>query len=343
MSSIFKKIQKLELYKYRNIVDRIVKTVIIFFLIWFYGILMYNDGISTFLFLFSVFPLLIASGCYYLFSMNYFYAFALGFLIQWILFLNINPYPIENENKIKIMSFIPPEYKPEQEYLIKKMNNQEIENMKYPVIIKPIVCSGNANGIFVFNSYAEFMKFMIDNQNFDFSEYMIQNFLDGYDVEIGILYEHKPWKKRGEIIEIAEKTQKERIRPAEEKYKLNLPELINEDILNILDEISKRIPGFYVGRYDIRLKNLEDLNKRDFKIIEVNGTMGMNLMGNDNLFDLNDMSIDLRWYLSRLLIGGYNIATLNGYNPFNLIRSMLISLNHGIGCNDWENIFSLYS
>jgi hypothetical protein len=38
-----------------------------------------------------------------------------------------------------------------------------------------------------------------------------------------------------------------------------------------IDEISKRIPGFYIGRYDIRYSNEHDLACRQFKIIELNG------------------------------------------------------------------------
>jgi len=339
MSSIFKKIQKLELYKYGNTIDRIVKIVIVFFLIWFYGNLLFADK-NNFLILYFIFPLFFAIAGKYFSSISYLYSFALGFLIQWILFLNVNPYPIENRNKMKIMNFVPPEYKPEQEFLLKNMNIQDIENMKYPIIIKPIVCSGDGNGIYIFNSHSEFMKFMMDNKHFDFSEYMIQNYLEGYDVEITILYEHKPWKEKGEIVEITEKTQTDKIRILS-MNSINHKELINENILIKIDEISKKIPGFYVGRYDIRLKNLEDLEKGDFKIVEVNGTMGMNIFDNKNMFI--DLYYDFIWYWNRITIGGYNMATLNGYGPLHLLRVFLISIKNGFGCNDWENIFSLYS
>ncbi len=39
-----------------------------------------------------------------------------------------------------------------------------------------------------------------------------------------------------------------------------------------IDEISRKVPGFYIGRYDIRYSNEEDLRAgRNFKIIELNG------------------------------------------------------------------------
>jgi hypothetical protein len=48
--------------------------------------------------------------------------------------------------------------------------------------------------------------------------------------------------------------------------------LYTEDLERVIDEISQRLPGFFVGRYDIRYVNEEDFKQgRNFQIIELNG------------------------------------------------------------------------
>jgi membrane protein DedA with SNARE-associated domain len=47
--------------------------------------------------------------------------------------------------------------------------------------------------------------------------------------------------------------------------------LISKGLRARIDEISRRIPGFFVGRYDIRYASEEDIARGKFKIIELNG------------------------------------------------------------------------
>lgn len=48
--------------------------------------------------------------------------------------------------------------------------------------------------------------------------------------------------------------------------------LINPFLMNVIDQISKDIKGFYYGRFDIRCSSIEDLNEgKNFKILELNG------------------------------------------------------------------------
>lgn len=48
--------------------------------------------------------------------------------------------------------------------------------------------------------------------------------------------------------------------------------LINDRLLAVFDEISSQIEGFYFGRYDLRVKSLDDLYKgKNIKIMELNG------------------------------------------------------------------------
>jgi hypothetical protein len=48
--------------------------------------------------------------------------------------------------------------------------------------------------------------------------------------------------------------------------------LHTEHLERVIDEISQRLPGFFVGRYDIRYANEEDFKQgRNLQIIELNG------------------------------------------------------------------------
>lgn len=53
---------------------------------------------------------------------------------------------------------------------------------------------------------------------------------------------------------------------------LNGNHLINERLINIFNEVSNQIDGFYFGRYDLRCASIEDLYQgKNFKILELNG------------------------------------------------------------------------
>lgn len=52
---------------------------------------------------------------------------------------------------------------------------------------------------------------------------------------------------------------------------LNYNHLINDKLNATFDSISKQIPGFYFGRYDLRCASEEDLENGNIKIMELNG------------------------------------------------------------------------
>lgn len=52
---------------------------------------------------------------------------------------------------------------------------------------------------------------------------------------------------------------------------LNGNRLINEKLNRTFDSISEKIKGFYFGRYDIRVQNIEQLYQGKIKIMELNG------------------------------------------------------------------------
>ncbi len=52
---------------------------------------------------------------------------------------------------------------------------------------------------------------------------------------------------------------------------LNSNQLITEKLSTSFDGISKRIEGFYFGRYDLRVASLKDLENGNVKVVELNG------------------------------------------------------------------------
>jgi len=48
--------------------------------------------------------------------------------------------------------------------------------------------------------------------------------------------------------------------------------LFTEELERAIDQISRKLPGFFIGRYDIRYENEEDFKQgRNFQIVELNG------------------------------------------------------------------------
>jgi len=47
--------------------------------------------------------------------------------------------------------------------------------------------------------------------------------------------------------------------------------LIGPELTDVFDRVSRRIPGFYFGRYDVKAPSFEELLRGNFKIIEING------------------------------------------------------------------------
>lgn len=52
---------------------------------------------------------------------------------------------------------------------------------------------------------------------------------------------------------------------------LNKNDLINDQLVDAFDRISKDIDGFYFGRYDLRVASIEDLYKGNIQVMELNG------------------------------------------------------------------------
>lgn len=306
-----------------------------FFLLHFFGTVGNADNEVLF---YILFPAFIGAILYYTFRRKYspIVCYFIGFVLQWIVFLNVNPYPLEMDNKYAVMQHIPEKHCPDTQFILSDISNQPYS---YPIIIKPILCSGDGKRIAVIHSENELTLFLQTCKNP--SEYMVQNYLHDYNIEIGVLYEHMPWENKGLITEIFEKTQTAEIRYWIKNKAVDQKHLITPELNTEFDRLSSNIPGFNIGRYDIRLRNLGDLQKMDFKIVEVNGTMGMSLHSSQNFIIYHKNACS--WYLRRLFTGFSNIVTFRGYSPIHLPPVMMKSYYDMFRCDDWENLFSLYS
>ena len=53
---------------------------------------------------------------------------------------------------------------------------------------------------------------------------------------------------------------------------INANDLINEQLLTVFDKLASKMPGFYYGRFDLKVKSLDDLYAgKNIKIMELNG------------------------------------------------------------------------
>ena len=328
--NINKNINKLKKY-----IFYIVNLLIIIFIFLYYRTYDFLKYASTdiYLYLLMLFPLCIAFIIYTFLKFNFIISFFIGFLIQWIILLNVNPVELHFDNKLALIKNMPTKYNIQQQDLLSNIN---INKIKYPIVIKPIICSGNGENITIIYNKLELIDYLKKIKISDRKDFMIQTYLF-FPIELEILYEKMPWEKQGKIIEIIEKTNNhELIRIFEFNYTINHSKKINKKINKLFNNLSKRIPNLNVARYSIRLKKFEDLYEEKFKIIEIGGTMGLSLQVG--------ILFDLKWFFTRILIGLYNIISFNGYSLINLIKVLFISYYRAVvKCNEWSHLYSLYS
>lgn len=268
----------------------------------------------------------------YFIKLNIYLCIIISFIIVWILFLNVNPYKYD-QNKFTILSYIPNEYIPKMNML----QNTNINNLQYPVIFKPVKCTKVGTNVEVINNISDAKKYLEKN---NITEIMVQNFVP-YQNEVGILYENK-------IISMVTKKSKDSniMTSCYGSVKCeDITYLITSELNDIIIKISNNIPNFNVGRYDIKYRDLESLLQgRNFYILEVNGTMGFDLRkSNLKYCGIPSILYIERWFFIRHMQGIKNIITLNGYNPIELIKVMLLTMYNTIYCSDWEKLFALYT
>ena len=264
----------------------------------------------------------------------------LSFLIIMIIFININPYKID-ENKLSLLKYIPTKYVPKT----KKIINIDIKKINYPFILKPNKCSRCSKGVQVIKNKNELDDYLKKNsENLD--EILYQDFIP-YENEVGILYEKDLFTNKGRIVSITQKKSS--------NYEImvgcgnsvecdNLTEKITPELNKLICEISDCIPNFNTGRYDIKYETEKLLFEgKNFYILEANGCMGFDLRKGTTNFMSSNLYIN-RWFLHRFFYGLKNIITLKGFTFFESINLVFSSFKNVITCDyDWEKLFCRYS
>jgi glutathione synthase/RimK-type ligase-like ATP-grasp enzyme len=242
--------------------------------------------------------------------------------------------------KDKILSFIPEPFALKVYTLDKKT---DLSSLKYPLIFKPVICNGNGKGVQKINDEKEAKKYMKNTKE---QHIIAQEYYPG-KYEVGVLYERYPLNDKGKIISVVSKvTDKDwkplRCNTCSFKGGVDCQVLkATPELERKIDEISKSIPDFYVGRYDIRFENLDDfLSGTNFKVIEVNGVMGFDLITS---IDSNSSMFTTVWNLlfwigRRVLIGFQNILMLRGGNILSAL-DIGSKIDTYEKCCDYEHLF----
>ena len=176
------------------------------------------------------------------------------------------------DTKSDIYKYIPNKYL----FYYKIINTErDLIDVKYPIVMKP---DNGYRGIHVnlFNNSKQAISFFRKHQN----KYVIQEYHPG-PYEIGLYYIRLPYKQNGFIMTIVSKKNYKLIKTenweplmcSTSKSCNRKNEWITPTLTKVIDKISKRIPNFYIGRYDIRFSNIDDLkNGKNFMILELNTT-----------------------------------------------------------------------
>ncbi|MEN3324167.1 ATP-grasp domain-containing protein [Mariniflexile soesokkakense] len=137
-------------------------------------------------------------------------------------------------------------------------NEFHSENLlEYPLLIKPLEGFGGGEGIHIFKNKEELNNYYSSNKNK--YPYLIQNYIDGYDIDCSVLCEN------GEVISY---TIQKGILFGEHAFapKAGLEFLYEPDLLEVVKDLMKTLNWSGVAHIDLRFDNKD----KKFKVIEIN-------------------------------------------------------------------------
>ena len=257
------------------------------------------------------------------------YHYVLLFLVIQYLMINSNTFNKNNPDKLDLLNLIDQKYKPKTELFDK---NKKYE---YPFILKPSDCSSCSRGVELIKDHSELSKYIKSYGN---DKLIYQTFIDTPH-EYTILYEKNPFSKKGNIKNIYKTIYGNEIFKSENSTidltkSIKRNDLITPQLEKTIDSISSKIKGFYLGRYDIRVNSIEDLQNGNIYILELNGSMGFN----NDTYTFNLLKryiIGILFILKRIIYGLLNILKIDCLNPLIVFTRMCISFK----CNDWNRLF----
>lgn len=215
-------------------------------------------------------------------------------------------------------------------YIITPRNiDRVLSIIEYPIIFKPNKCTGGGLHVEKIDNRREAEIYLQKHLKCD-SHIIAQKYINNCR-EFNILYERHPLLSTGKVIAITERVpviKSLKFQPlnigytTRKCYVVDHSKYINEEFSTLIDNITKKVPNFYVGRYDIKAKDLESLLQHKFKIIELNGLFGVDQRCYINTLKAlhpSNILLQSRWFLKRVLVG---LQTNLLYTPFVIIYNL---------------------
>lgn len=137
----------------------------------------------------------------------------------------------------------------------------------FPIIIKPESGNGGRN-VFLLNSKEEFENFNPLENNKDFGQYFVQEYIDGYDIDMSVLC------KEGKIL--AYTIQKGIIkRKSQFAASLGIQFLEDQKLYKIVEKLINELKYNGIAHIDLRY----DFQSKNYKIIEINSRFWGSVLG----------------------------------------------------------------
>jgi hypothetical protein len=187
-----------------------------------------------------------------------------------------------------------------------------IKKLKYPIIFKPNTCTSKGNNVEKIENVKKAEEYI---KNYQHNEIMIQEF-DDSPYEASVLYERYPIFEDGRIISVVKKVLHEKgkfVQNIATSHMVDMPEAITPKLNGVINEITKKIPGLHAGRYDIKFRSLDELKDGKFKVIELNGSMGVDhraYVKSKRDLSFDNFHIQVGWITRRIIMG-----LINNSNP----------------------------
>lgn len=233
----------------------------------------------------------------------------------------------------------------------------------YPAVMKPDV-GERGNGVAIVRSEAEARAYRAAGR------VIVQEYVPGD--EVGVFYYRYPGEVRGRIYSMHRKVfpevtgdgvrrlgellrgdpraglyevDRERVPAAGERVRLveigahcrgtqflDARQWWTRELAETIDEISRAVPGFYFGRYDIRYSSLEELQQgRGFRVIELNGVAAEAGHIYDPAVSLREAYRSLAWqWRVAFEIGAANRARGVRPMPWTELLGLLVDFGPGV-------------
>lgn len=204
----------------------------------------------------------------------------------------------------------------------------QLSSLKYPMVFKPDQCTGGGLGVEKINNQQEGKEYL--DKMLKPGEFIIAQEYDDRPKEFSVMYERHPFLSSGRIIAITEKIPIERkefdahnLGYTERKCNVvNYTNQATPEFNKLIDSITKHVPDFHVGRYDIKASSLDDLLKGNFGILELNGLFGVDhraYVHTLHEIDFINFFTQLRWLIKRIIVGTQSNFV---YNPIHIISNI---------------------